>query len=491
MSEAGDVLAVLDRLSKSRVLVIGDIMLDRFVYGQVSRVSPEGPIPVLRVMSEKTMLGGAGNVLRNLCSLGARATLIGVVGEDEPGAQIYTLLGAEKNAVPRLVHQAGRPTSVKVRFVAQNQQLVRADTEDDSPLADSTVKSLMQRFEMSIQDCDVVILSDYAKGVLSGDVTAELISKCRALDKKVIVDPKGLDYTRYAGASLITPNRAEMVQACRMEPAPEIYDDAAIAEGARLLRHKAQVDAVLVTRSEAGMTLVDSEDHETHLRTTAREVADVSGAGDTVAATLAAAIGAGADARIAARLANIAAGIAVGKRGTAVVFPAEIALALQSGSRSISDSKVVPAQIARVIVDGWKERGLKVGFTNGCFDLIHPGHISLLAQARASADKLVVGLNADESVQRLKGPTRPVQSEAARATVLASMENVDLVVVFSDDTPLKLIETIRPDVLIKGADYKIDQVVGGDLVRAWGGEVKLAQLEEGHSTTNTIKRINA
>jgi D-beta-D-heptose 7-phosphate kinase/D-beta-D-heptose 1-phosphate adenosyltransferase len=460
-------------------------MLDRFVYGSAERISPEAPIPVVRVERESAMLGGAGNVARNLVALGARPVFVSVVGDDTAGREVSRLVGDHDEVDPCMIVEPGRQTTIKTRFFASSQQLLRADRETTQPLAAATSDALLARSLDLLPASAALVLSDYGKGVLAAPVAQTLIQRARALGRPVIVDPKGADYGPYRGATVITPNRKELHEATKMS----VEGDEAIVAAARWLIERFDLGAVLATRSQDGMTLVGADGTIHHLAAQAREVYDVSGAGDTVVATLAAALGSGASLLDGARIANVAAGIVVGKVGTAVAYGDEVVSALHHRDLLIGESKIAALGAAAEIVDRWRLKGLSVGFTNGCFDLLHPGHISLLDQAKGACDRLVVGLNSDASVARLKGPTRPVQSEAARATVLASLAAVDLVVVFGEDTPLETIAALRPDILVKGADYTIDTVVGAHLVQGWGGRVVLAQLVDGCSTTNTIRRM--
>lgn len=473
-------------LRDKAVLCIGDAMLDRFIYGAVERISPEAPIPVLRIEREAAMLGGAGNVVRNLVALGASPTFVAVVGDDDPGREVGRLLGEHAGIDPCLVVEAGRQTTIKTRFFASSQQLLRADRETSAPLAAASRAQVLDRAKGLIERSGCVVLSDYGKGVLCVPVPAELINAARAVGTPVVVDPKGTDYSRYRGATVLTPNRKELHEATGMS----VDGDDAIVAACRRLIDTCGIGAVLATRSQDGMTLVTADGQVHHLPAEAREVFDVSGAGDTVVATLAAALASGASLLDGARLANVAAGIVVAKVGTAVAYADEVVAALHHDELLLGENKVAGWDGAADLVEVWHRKGERVGFTNGCFDLLHPGHISLLTQARAACDRLVVGLNSDASVARLKGPTRPVQSEAARATVLASLAMVDLVVIFGEDTPLDLIRRLRPDVLVKGADYTVETVVGAADVIGWGGKVVLADLVAGQSTTSTIKKMN-
>lgn len=485
MSHASAFQELLSRFGSARVLCVGDVMLDHFVYGTVERISPEAPIPVLKVQRETQMLGGAGNVVRNISALGATATLVAVVGDDAAGAAVAALMSAEPNLKPTLLTIKGRPTSLKVRHIASNQQMLRTDRETNAALTGSEEASLTAILQKEVAKADIVILSDYAKGVLTPNIISTVCSLARAQGKRVIADPKSIDFTRYIGVHILTPNARELAAATGMT----VSNDEAAAEAASKAVNTARLEAVLVTRSEQGMTLATRDTPPTHFPAQAREVFDVSGAGDTVIATLAVTLAAGAPLTEAVAIANIAAGIVVGKSGTAVVRPDEIAQSMQSQDFKGAESKIRTLGSAIDLAHTWRARGFAVGFTNGCFDLIHPGHISLLAQARGQCDRLIVGLNTDASVRRLKGSSRPINAELARAIVLAALESVDAVVLFDQDTPMDLVEAIRPDVLVKGADYTVDKVVGGDFVTANGGRVFLAELTPGQSTTNIVQRM--
>ena len=485
MADPPTLAASIESLGLSRVACVGDVMLDRFVYGRVERTSPEAPVPILRTDHDVYMLGGAGNVVRNLVSLGARATLLSVIGDDEVGRRLTGMVGREERVEPHLLVERGRLSTEKTRFVAGGQQLLRTDSETTEAIAARAAESLLGLARDAFAACDVVVLSDYAKGVLTADLVPRLIEAARGAGRSVVVDPKGRDFARYAGATVLTPNRAELGLAA----GESLESDDAIVAACRDLIARHRLGAILVTRSRDGMTVVSSDGRVAQLAAEAREVFDVSGAGDTVVATLAAALGQGADLVAAAQLANAAAGVAVGKAGTAAVHAADLLRAVRAGERSAFEAKIVPLAGALEAVAGWRAQGQRIGFTNGCFDLLHPGHISLLRQARQAADRLVVGLNSDASVRRLKGAGRPVQGEAARAQVLASLETVDLVVVFAEDTPLRLIEALSPDCLVKGSDYTVDEVVGADIVQGYGGTVLIAENEPGYSTSGTIRRL--
>ena len=485
MADPSTLAAFIESLGLSRVACVGDVMLDRFVYGRVERTSPEAPVPILRTDHDVYMLGGAGNVVRNLVSLGAQATLLSVIGDDEVGRRLTGLVGREERVEPHLLVERGRLSTEKTRFVAGGQQLLRTDSETTDAIAQRSAESLLGLARDAFAACDVVVLSDYAKGVLPPELVRQLIETAQSAARPVVVDPKGRDFARYAGATVLTPNRAELGFAA----GESLETDDAIVATCRDLTARHRLGAILVTRSRDGMTIVSADGRVAHLEAVAREVFDVSGAGDTVVATLAAALGQSIDLIAAAQLANAAAGVAVGKAGTAAVRAADLLHAVRAGDLSASEAKIVPLAGALEAVAGWRAQGQRIGFTNGCFDLLHPGHVSLLHQARQAADRLVVGLNGDASVRRLKGADRPVQGESARAQVLASLETVDLVVVFAEDTPVRLIEALRPDCLVKGSDYTVDQVVGAEIVQGYGGTVLIAENEPGYSTTGTIRRL--
>jgi D-beta-D-heptose 7-phosphate kinase / D-beta-D-heptose 1-phosphate adenosyltransferase len=472
-------------LQTARVVCVGDVMLDRFVYGDVDRVSPEAPIPVCRVKNETAMLGGAGNVVRNLVAVGASVDFVSVVGNDDIAADIDLLLRDLSGVTPTLVIEKDRPTTSKIRYVAGGQQLLRADREVTTPIHADTADSVVAAVTAALGTAGALIVSDYGKGTVTGDLVARLITAAKAAGKPVIVDPKSRDFSRYAGATLITPNLKELGEAAD----GDLSSEGGIETAARGLLAESGIGAMLVTRGAQGMSLI-SPDAADHFPSRAREVFDVSGAGDTVLAMLAAGIAADTPALEAAQLANVAAGIVVGKTGTAVVYADDLHAEL--GEMAGLSGPQPPLRMAAALdrIRTWKDRGDKVGFTNGCFDLLHPGHVSLLASARSTCDRLVVGLNSDASVKRLKGENRPMQNEAARAAVLSSLETVDLVVIFDEDTPEALLHEIRPDVLVKGADYTVETVVGADLVQSYGGKVVLAEIVQGFSTTATIARMN-
>ena len=485
MNDSTKLLQLIDRLDKVNILCLGDVMLDKFVYGDVSRISPEAPVPVCRVIDEASMLGGAGNVARNLAEVGVSVEFVSVIGNDEAADQVLSLVQGINQIRPKLIQEPGRQTTIKERYFGGSQQLMRLDREDCKDISNDTKENIIDYVRKTIATADALILSDYGKGVLTPESLQELISIAKNYNCPVIVDPKGGDYQRYRGATVITPNLRELSESSKRG----IIDNTTLVDAARFIAMEYGIENILVTRSAEGMTLVSDKSID-HLPAEAREIFDVSGAGDTVVAILAAVLAAGGGLLMASRLSNIAAGIAVGKTGTAVVSATELVESLQSqDSLHLSNLKILSLEDAKKKVEFWRSQSDKIGFTNGCFDLIHPGHLALLAESRLVCDRLIVGLNSDTSVKQIKGESRPIQNEESRASVLASLACVDMVVVFSEETPIELIKALRPDFLSKGADYLLENVVGADLVQSYGGQVLLVDIEEGHSTTRTIERL--
>ncbi len=469
-----------------KIAVIGDIMLDAYISGSVSRISPEAPVPVVHFHDERFSPGGAANVAANIAGLGGEVRLIGLIGVDRDAEHLQALLKAARTIdIHAMTAVPSRPTIVKTRIIGERQQIVRVDREERTPVPDSLVDVLIQHGLAAIAWADVVVLSDYGKGVLSTPVLRALIDAARRAGKQTIVDPKRVDVEVYAGADYITPNRAELTAATGLA----CQSDAEAEHAAAALIARTQA-AVILTRSAQGMSYFSAGQPPLHLPTFARAVYDVSGAGDTVVATLALGIAADLPIGEVMRLANHAAGIVVAKVGTAVVSAVELRAAISRDSHPAVPHKgaLVSLDAARELRESWHSQGLKVGFTNGCFDLLHPGHISLLEQAAAASDRLIVALNTDASVRRLKGESRPIQSETARARVIGALSAVDLVILFDQDTPLEAITALMPDVLVKGADYTVDTVVGANEVLNAGGRVLLADLVSGESTTNLLLR---
>lgn len=485
LTEAERAAGAVARVADVSVLVVGDMILDRFINGVIERISPEAPIPVLHGRGATSAIGGAGNVVANIVSLGGTAIPVSVVGADAAGSAVTDMLAALGVDTAGVVMQAGRMTSAKSRYSALNQQVLRFDEEEVRPLSDEERADLLARFEDALGRADIVVLSDYGKGVLLDGLAAKLIARCRAAGRPVLVDPKSSDYAHYRGATAVTPNRKELGAAAGRP----VFTDDEVTAAARALIAAHGFDFLLATRSEKGMSVIGEADAR-HIATVAREVFDVSGAGDTVIASFALALAAGLDRTLAAIVANAAAGVVVGKRGTASLTADELLGALAGSRVPVRHAEAIldAAAVARLVA-AWKTEGLSVGFTNGCFDILHAGHVSLLHAARAECDRLVVGLNSDASTRRLKGPERPINYEQDRACVLAALAAVDAVTVFEDDTPLALIRALKPDVLVKGADYTVETVVGAEDVLAAGGRVVLADLVPGRSTTKTLARL--
>jgi len=479
--------ALSQALRRRTVLCVGDLMLDEFVYGEVSRISPEAPAPVIAVQRSETNIGGAGNVARNIAALGARCLFVGLVGDDAAGGEVRAALMREANIESLLVTDATRPTTRKVRFVSEHfsTHMLRADWERAAPAAPEVEQRLIDTILPQLDRADIVLLSDYAKGVLTARVIRNVIDAARKRGKRVIVDPKSANFAIYRGATLLTPNRKEFSEATRSRA----ESDQEIATAAQDAMQLADCEAILVTQSERGMTLVLRDGESVHVPAFPVKVRDVSGAGDTVAAVLAAVLATGAAWEDALRMASAAAAVAVGKQGTASVTAAELRRKILPHATRAAEEKIVATDDElKARIAHWREEGLRVGFTNGCFDILHPGHVKVLTAARAACDRLVVGLNSDASVNRLKGESRPVQDERARAEVLAALEAVDLVAIFAEDTPIRLIEQVRPSVLVKGGDYTREQVVGHEIVEAGGGQVILIDVLKGFSTTALVDR---
>lgn len=460
-----------------RILVVGDVMLDQYWHGLTKRISPEAPVPVVAVQQEEYRLGGAANTALNAASLGAQTTLIGIAGQDANSDTLCGLLEAA-DIKPRLHHTASLRTITKLRIISQHQQLIRADFEGE--IDTNCGKTIVELSQASLDKVDVILLSDYGKGTLSS--CSDIIEAARQQGKTVLVDPKGTDFSKYRGATLLTPNLSEfetIVGHCSTE--------AQLIERAKNLTEELDLQALLVTRSEKGMTLVTRSGIAHHFPTRAKEVYDVTGAGDTVIATLAVALGAGMDMETSAALANIAAGIVVGKLGTAAITVPDLKQALDSDD--VLEKGVLTEEQLIIAVRQARQNGSKIVFTNGCFDILHAGHVSYLEDAQKLGDKLIVAVNSDQSVKDLKGPGRPVNTLDRRMIVLGALKAVDWVVSFSDDTPEALLELIKPDVLVKGGDYALDQVVGAEFIKSYGGEVKVIAVQEDCSTTATINHI--
>jgi len=475
---------LVKRLAGCKVALVGDLMLDTYLHGGVSRISPEAPVPVIKWKSERIVAGGAGNVAANIASLGASVALVGVCGEDAEREQLLGLLrSCGRIDLDGVVTDASRRTVKKMRVIGQSQQMLRIDHEDDHPIGEEVALRLIAKAIEAIDKGDIVVLSDYAKGVLNDRVVAACIAHARQRGKTLIVDPKRADLTAYGGASILTPNRSELTMATGMP----CETDAEAEAAAKRVRDATGAD-VLLTRSEKGMSFFPAKGEAIHLPTTAKSVFDVSGAGDTVVAMLAVGLATQLPMIEAMKIANHAAGIVVSRFGTATLTAEELAASIAASHMAdVQDGRFVETETAIELRKAWEAQGYTVGFTNGCFDLLHPGHASLIRQAAAVCDRLIVALNTDASVARLKGPSRPVQKEVARAQVVGALKGVDAVVLFDEDTPLRIIEQLQPDVLVKGADYQEEQIVGADVVSARGGKIIRADLIEGQSTTRILQ----
>jgi D-beta-D-heptose 7-phosphate kinase/D-beta-D-heptose 1-phosphate adenosyltransferase len=470
--------------ARIRCLVVGDLMLDEYLWGRADRISPEAPVQVVDVIREELRLGGAGNVVHNLAALGAQVSVCSVVGDDQNGHELLGQFSHHQIDVSAIFLDPARRTSRKTRVVAAHQQIVRIDRESREALPAAVEQQLCDWISAHAREYSVIVLSDYNKGVLTPDVIASAISAAAEFDIPVLVDPKGTDYVRYNGATLLTPNRKEAEAASGIA----ITDVVSLAQAATVIMGATGVKYLLITRSEEGMSLFLSGGEMVHIPTIAREVFDVSGAGDTVLATLAVSIASGLSMTESAKLANVAAGIAVGKLGTSIVTPQEI-IDTVSLTHKDSHAKIKSLEVLVALIVAEKNRGKRVVFTNGCFDLLHAGHVKYLQKARKLGDLLVLGLNSDASVRRLKGPKRPLIDQDERAHLLAALDCVDYVVLFDEDTPLELITALKPHILVKGGDYSLEGVVGKDIVESYGGRVELVTFVDGKSTTNIIERI--
>ena len=461
----------LEAVCAKNIIVIGDVMLDRFIDGLVERISPEAPVPVLSKTTTSTMPGGAANVARNLCQLGINCTLYGLVGDDEAARELRSELAKIAGLQFVSIADKKRPTTTKTRFRASAQQILRVDEEVTTPIADEQADKILNHLKTVIQTADLIILSDYAKGCLTTALIAQIMEMAKAQNVTVVIDPKSTDFGKYKGASLLTPNLSELRAAASFT---SDHDDE-IGKAAHSLCQAHDIGMILTTLSARGMRLISHDGQDSHIPSIAKDVFDVSGAGDTVIATLAAFLAAGAPAKTAMIAANMAASIVVSKPGTAALSPGEL---IGVSTPTIQQPLDMSATITK-----WRSEGAHIGFTNGCFDLLHPGHLQCLREAAKLCDKLIVGLNDDASVKRLKGDSRPIQSETMRAMILSHLPFVDAVMLFSEDTPANLIEAITPDILIKGGDYSESEIVGADHVIKNGGKVQTIPLLDGHSTT--------
>ena len=464
---------------KPNILVIGDLMIDHYLWGSCDRISPEAPVQVVNVKKESSVLGGAGNVINNLVTLGSVVDVISVIGNDSVANELKSLL--EKIDVPtsNLVVENNRKTSKKSRLIASQQQVLRYDMESIDDINENSHKQIIQTLEKNINKYSSIILSDYGKGVLTTNLTKEIIKIANKNNIKVLVDPKGKDYSKYKGSYTLTPNKKEAMEATNID----IKDESSLIEALKSLKTQCELEVSLITLSEQGIAIFDDE--LTIKPTVAREVYDVTGAGDTVIASIAFALGNNLDIKDSIYFANLAAGVVVGKIGSATTTLDEIYEYEYSLHKSNSTSHIKTFDEIKTLSSKLHNQGKKIVFTNGCFDILHVGHVKYLEVAKSYGDVLILGLNADSSVRKLKGPTRPINTQDDRAYILASLESVDYVVIFEEETPYELIKLIKPHVLVKGGDYEGKEVVGQDIA----DELKLVQFVDGKSTTNTIKRI--
>lgn len=463
-----------------KVLVVGDLMIDHYLWGSANRISPEAPVQVVDIDKETTVLGGAGNVVNNLRALGCEVSVISVVGDDDVSHELKSMLDAI-DTKSYLVKEDERKTSKKSRIIASHSQVVRYDKESKENITKSSEAEVLKKFSTLCAEVDIVLLSDYGKGVLTTSLTKDIINIAKSKNKKVLVDPKGLDYSKYNGAYLLTPNKKEAQEASGIN----ITDDNSLVDALKKLKDVAKLDISLITLSEDGIAIFDEK---LIMRpTVAREVYDVTGAGDTVLASLGYSLALGKDIVSALEFANLAAGVVVGKLGSATATIDEIEHYRASINKTSIEAHIKSFEELKIQVERLKKLGKKIVFTNGCFDILHRGHVSYLDIAKSYGDVLILGLNSDASVRKLKGKSRPINSEEDRAFVLSALESVDFVTVFSDETPYELIKMVEPDVLVKGGDYEGKEVVGSDIAR----EVKLVQFVDGKSTTKTIAKIQS
>lgn len=470
---------------KQHALVIGDVMLDRYLIGEVGRISPEAPVPIVLLKEQNERAGGAANVAANLALLGIKTHIVGCVGNDAEAVTLQKLMmdiGIDASAI---IKSKNRPTIAKTRILGGHQQMMRLDQESQSAFSVEENAHLIGaiKAQLALKPA-IVILSDYAKGLLSENICQQIIALCKTQHISVLVDPKGRDYTKYKGATALTPNKKETAEAC-----DTVTSDTELITKAAALKKRLDLSFLAVTRGEEGITLLDDNMH--NIPATAQKVFDVSGAGDTVIATLAAGIMHKLTPLESLQLANIAAGVVVGKVGTVPITRADLIDALTNLQGNEQAHKICTLNQLLQKVDVWKKAKQKIVFTNGCFDLLHAGHVTYLEAAKKRGDKLILGLNTDRSVSAIKGPTRPVVNENDRARVLAALESVDAVILFDEDTPLNVINAIKPSIIAKGSDYTADQVVGGKEVKSWGGEIALIDLVAGRSTSNIINKLNA
>jgi D-beta-D-heptose 7-phosphate kinase/D-beta-D-heptose 1-phosphate adenosyltransferase len=478
--------SIIKHFEEVNVLVIGDIMLDRYVWGRVKRISPEAPVPVLKVSDENLSLGGAANVAVNLKSLGAKVELYGVVGRDLEGEKLIDLLKQVEIKSEGIIFDPKRPTTTKTRLIAENQQIARVDREDTFPVSNDLEDELLNLLTKSTetQTPHGIIISDYAKGTINENLSAEIIKLAKQKGIFVAVDPKGGDFTKYKGASVITPNEREAEEICGFS----IKDGKTLKKAFEILIEETDVDGLLITRGKQGISFYVKGGNVKTIPSEAREVFDVTGAGDTVISAFTLAFLSSNSWEDSVKIANLAAGIVVSRIGTATVTRGDLLSHFENNKYSLND-KILTEEVLSVIIPRLKANGKKIVFTNGCFDLFHIGHLKLLREAKKLGDMLIVGINTDDSVKRLKGEGRPLISENDRADLIAALDFVDYVVLFQEDNPSELIKAIKPDVLVKGSDYKPENIIGREFVESYGGRIYTIPIVEGISTTYLLNKI--
>jgi D-beta-D-heptose 7-phosphate kinase/D-beta-D-heptose 1-phosphate adenosyltransferase len=476
--------AFLESDYRPRIMVIGDLILDEYIWGSVSRISPEAPVPILETKSENLTLGGAANVANNLVALGCEVHLVGAIGNDEKGDKLLSLIEEKKISSKGIFRFVYRPTTSKIRVIGHNQQILRIDKEDNRPITEETEKKIIKFINKTLPDMDIVICSDYRKGILTEKVFSATTHRASNSKKRVLVDPKSSNFELYRGATIITPNQSEVEEAVPIK----IQDKIDLDRAAEYLLNLTHAEVILITRGKNGMTLYPNKEKPIDIPTQAKEVFDVTGAGDTVVSVLAMALAIGFNYQDSAWLSNMAASIVVGKIGTAVVTLPEIDEYLHEEMLRTSKAVLNLEELAKTVSLA-KSVSKTVVFTNGCFDLIHGGHIEFLQKARAKGDLLVVGLNSDRSVKAIKGNGRPIKGEKERANIISALKSVDYITIFDETTPEEIISEIRPDILVKGDDYDVDEVVGREIVEGYGAKVELIPVVKGLSTTNIVTKI--
>ena len=474
----------LDNDHQPRIMVVGDLILDEYIWGSVSRISPEAPVPILETKSENLTLGGAANVANNLVALGCEVHLVGAIGNDEKGDKLLSLIEDKKISSKGIFRFVYRPTTSKIRVIGHNQQILRIDKEDNRPITEETENKIINFINKTLPGMDIVICSDYRKGILTEKVFSAITHRAKNSKKRIIVDPKGSNFELYQGASIITPNQLEVEKAVPIK----IQDKIDLDRAAEYLLNLTHAESILITRGKDGMTLYPNKENPIDIPTHAKEVFDVTGAGDTVVSVLAMALSIGFNYQDSAWLSNMAASIVVGKIGTAVVTLSEIDEYLHEEMLRTSKSVLNLEELTKTVSLA-KSVGKTVVFTNGCFDLIHGGHIEFLQKAREKGDLLIVGLNSDESVKSIKGNDRPIKTQKERANIISALKSVDYITIFNETTPEEIIRQVRPDILVKGDDYNKDEVAGREIVEGYGAKVELIPIVKGLSTTNIVTKI--